>query len=597
MKTFWKIVFGSLLGCLLASIIGFLLFFALIGSVAGMASLAGKAATVPAGEKVLVIDFAKPVTEQSQESFMMVGMNPSFGSSTSLYSMVKGIEAAAEDPQIKFIYLKTDNAATLSLASAEEIRAALARFRDSGKAVISYANTLSNQSYYLASVADKIMFNAYGDPMMFGASSGVMFFKDALDKLGIEMQLIRHGKYKAAGEQFTKNDLTPENREQNQVMIDGIWRSLVDEIAASRDFTAEEFNSWIDNLELTSAEVLKEKGLVDEVWYQGDVDEYLCGICDVKDIDDIKTVDIDTYAKSKVKPSLKAKDKIAVVYANGEIVVGNEQMGRGGIAGVEYSRILADIRKDSTVKAVVLRVNSPGGSAQGAEMINHELGLLKAVKPVVASYGDYAASGGYWISARADKIFTDNTTLTGSIGVFSMLPAFGKALKDKVGVNVVPVNSNKHSDMLSMMRPLDAEEMKFMETNVEKVYTDFTSLVAEGRKMSVEQVDELGQGRIWTGSDALKNGLVDERGGLVDAIRYAETLAGLESGKYRIVEYPATETAYEKLMKGFSSVKAGTETASRIASDPLYPIEAAYSKLREKDFTVLARLPWIYEFR
>ncbi|MBO4571438.1 MAG: signal peptide peptidase SppA [Bacteroidales bacterium] len=583
MKTFWKIVFGSTLGCILASVVGFLLFFSLIGAIAGMAG-AGKNAPLPSGEKVLRLDFSKPVTEQGTEGFTMVGMNPAFGSSISLYSMVKAIEAAAEDPQVKFIYMNTDNCAEMSLASLEEIRTALARFRDSGKAVISYCNTLTNQSYYMASVADKVMFNGYGDAMMFGMSSGIIFFKDALDKLGIDMQLIRHGKYKAAGEQFTKNELTPENREQNQVLIDGIWNAIVSDIAASRDFTAEEFNSWLDNLDLTNASVLLEKGIVDELCYRTDLEDYLCGICDAKKIENINFVDVAEYAKAKVKQPLRAKDKIAVVYADGEIVVENSPYAQGGIAGAEYAAMLSEIRRDSTIKAVVLRVNSPGGSAQGAEMINHELGLLKAVKPVIASYGDYAASGGYWISARADRVFVDNTTITGSIGVFSMIPAFGNALKKKIGVNIAPVNSNRHSDALSMMRPLDDDEIKFMEANVEKVYSDFTSLVAEGRNMTVEQVDEIGQGRVWTGSDALKNGLADERGGLFDAIRYAESL--VSDGKdFKIVEYPVTETTYEKLMKSLSGVSA------------LSPVEAAYSKIREDSYVTLARLPWIYEFR
>lgn len=593
MKTFWKIVFGSTLGCILASIVGCLFFFSLIGSIAGTA---GKKTSLPAGEKILRLDFSKPVTEQSRESFSMVGMSPSFGASISLYDMVKAIEAAAQDPQIKFIYMKPENAALMSLSATEEIRAALARFRESGKAVISYSDIITNQGYYLASVSDKIMFNAYGDAMMFGMSSGMIFFKDALDKLGIDMQLVRHGKYKAAGEQFTKNELTPENREQNQVLIDGIWKSIVSEIAASRDFTAEEFNSWIDNLELTSASVLLEKGVVDELCYRSDLEDYLCGICDVKDVKDLNFVDVADYAKSKVRQSLKIKDKIAVVYADGEIIVENTAMQSGGISGTEFAGILSEIRRDSTVKAVVLRVNSPGGSAQGAEMINHELGLLKAVKPVVASYGDYAASGGYWISARADKIFVDNTTITGSIGVFSMIPSFGKALRNKVGINVAAINSNKHSDMMSLMRPFDSAEIKYMESNVERVYTDFTAIVAEGRKMTVEQVDELGQGRIWAGSDALANGLADERGGLVDAIRYAESLVS-EGKDLRVVEYPAVETAYAKLMKGLSSSRAGIETAARAATDPLFPIEAAYSRLKDETFVTMARLPYIYDFR
>lgn len=602
MKTFWKIVFGSFVGFLLAKIIGLIFGISLIGVLIGSTG-DKKAPSIPSGESILKIDFLTPVTEQTTESFSLSAtpsgsVNPNFGSTISIYSMVKAIEQAAQDPQIKVLYLTPDDPSmVMSFAAAEEIRAALVRFRDSGKPIISYSNQMTGASYYLASVSDKIMFNAYGDPMIFGMSSGVIFFKDALDKLGVDMQLIRHGKYKAAGEQFTKNDMTPENLEQNQAMIDALWGSWVDDMAASRDFTAEEFNSWVDNLELTTAQSLIDHNLVDELCYKSDVDDYFCSIFNVGSADDLKVVSIYDYAKTSVKNVSKSKEKIAVVFADGEIVVDGES--EKIVSGVKFADMLSKIRRDSSIKAVVLRVNSPGGAAQGAEMINHELGLLKEAKPVIASYGDYAASGGYWISVRADRIFVDNCTLTGSIGVFSLVPSFGDALRKKIGVNVVPVNSNKHSDMMNLMRRFDSDETAYMESAIEKVYSDFTSIVAEGRKMNIEKVDELGQGRVWAGSDALKVGLADERGGLIDAIRYAEMVAGLGKDSYKIVEYPAVKTTYEKLLEGIST--GGVRTGRMSASSEISPIsafDAAYSRLKESDsFTTMARMPYIYNFR
>ncbi len=606
MKPMGKIIVGSAVGFLLASIvISFIKIFSLI-ALAGI--LAGSSEVKTPGQGILKIDFNTPVTEQSTESLNFAGGAPgamSLGMNTSIsvYSMVRAIEHAAEDPAIKFIYMTPeDPGMTMSMATAEEVRRALAKFRASGKPIVSYSTTLSGEGYYLASVADKVMFNTYGDPMIFGMSSGVVFFKDALDKLGIEMQLIRHGKYKAAGEQFTKNDLTPENKEQNQAMVDALWDAWAEDIAASRDFTKEEFNSWLDNLEISSAKSLLDKGLVDQLAYQDEVDEYLCKLYGVDEAKDLKFIDIAQYA-STIKSSRKGKDKIAVVYANGEIMV--DTPSDNAISGIKLAADLAEIRKDESIKAVVLRVNSPGGAAQGAEMINRELGLLKAEKPVIASYGDYAASGGYWISARADKIFCDKSTLTGSIGVFSMIPSFGKALRNKAGVNIVAVNSNKHSDIYSMMRPLDANETKYMEDAIEKVYTDFTSIVAEGRGMSVEAVDSLGQGRVWAGSDALEAGLVDECGGLVDAIRYAEQIAGFDEGYCKIVEYPAVKTTYEKLMEGFGNAKAAVKAmtssgkiSKKVKDNPVPAFEAAYSTLQEENMPrTWARMPYIFEFR
>ncbi len=588
MKTFWKIFFGSLLAFLVASILTMIIFFGMIGAIIGSSS---KSPEPIAREAILKLDFLTPVSEQSQESFTwspMAGANYSAG--ISLYDYVRAIDRAAEDPAIKFIYMTPDQPA-LSQSQSEEIRAALLRFRASGKAIVSYSNQMTDGGYYLASVADKVFMNSYGDAVMAGMNSSMVFFKDALDRLGINVQLIRHGKYKSAGETFVKNDISPENREQNEAMLRSMWNAMVEDICASRDLDPVQYNRWIDRLELTDGPSLLARGMVDELRYETDVEEYLCSLMGVEKAKDLRFVDIARYAGTLTQKAARGvRDKIAVVYCSGEIVVNGPD---GMLAGEQMARTLAEIRNDESIKAVVLRVNSPGGAAQGAEMINHEIGLLKEVKPVIASYGDYAASGGYWISARADKIYTNRSTLTGSIGVFSLIPNFGNALRKKVGVNIVSISTHRHSGMLSLMEPLDATEQAYLSQMTERVYSDFTALVAEGRRMPVEKVDELGQGRVWTGSDAVAQGLADEIGTLVDAIDYAAVAAGLENNAYLVVEYPTVKSMIERLRESFSKTRASLDAAA----DPIAALEKSYAKLRKENRAqVYARLPWIYSF-
>jgi protease-4 len=417
----------------------------------------------------------------------------------------------------------------------------------------------------------------------------MIFFKDLLDRIGVEMQLIRHGKYKAAAEQFVQNDISPENLEQNKTMLNSIWKGWCDEITESRDFSSEQFNFWIDNLEFRNAASVLERGIVDELWYSDQVEEYLCSLFGVTESKDLKFTPITKYAAARVKPELRAKEKIAVVYANGEIVVeGSDKE----ISGIKFSQTLEKVRKDSTIKAVVLRVNSPGGSVIASEMIHREITLLKEAKPVIASYGNYAASGGYWISAKADKIFTNKSTLTGSIGVFSLVPNVSKTMEKHLHLRSVAITTNRHSDALSGMRALDNAEKEYMQKMVDKIYTDFTTLVSEGRNMSVEQVDLIAQGRVWSGSDALNIGLADMEGGLTDAISYAAEMAGLS--KYRLVEYPQVKTTLEKLMESISKTGADISTLA----DPLAYIERSYSRLKKETGAVnYARLPIVYDIR
>lgn len=551
MKPFWKVVFGGCLGTIIAFLLVNLIFFGLIGSL--VSSLGKEEQPSVPRNAILKIDLRQSIQEQGKESF---SFNPLAGSASmssglSLLDAIRALDAAAEDPQVKFVYLKADDM-NMDIAVAEEFRAALARFRECGKPVVSYSQGLSAGNYFMASVADKVILNAYGDVMINGMSSQMMYYKDLIDQLGIDIQLIRHGKYKSAGEPYIKSEPSQENKEQYETMLGTIWGMMADAIASSRDFTAEQFNEWIDNLSISNAETAKEKGLVDELWYDDQVRDYFCTLCDVKKAKDLKYVSLKDYAAARVKSNLRAKEKIAVIYADGEIVM--DDHGNGNI-GNNFAKEIAKARQDSSVKAVVFRVNSPGGSVQASAAIEREISLLKECKPVVASYGGYAASGGYWISCGADKIFSDKSTLTGSIGVFGLIPSFGKALRKNVHLNVYEVSTHKHGALATGMSPLDPEEEAMMQKQIDATYEDFVSRVAAGRGLTTEAVDEIAQGRVWAGGDAIKIGLVDELGGLTDAIRYAASMASLEN--YRLVTYPAVVPMYNQILSSMN--ETGTE--------------------------------------
>ena len=483
-------------------------------------------------DRVLKIDFKNPIQEQAGgSSFDIMSLLQSNGTPVSLLSYVRAIDAAAQDESISMIYMTPENISA-GLSQTEEIRAALQRFRDSGKKIVAYCSDFSNMSYYLASVADMLVLDPSASPFITGIGTQQFFLKDILDTLGIDVQLIRHGKYKSAGEMFVRNSSSEENRLQNQEMVSSLWNSISAEIAQSRGkFTQEEFISWVDNLELTDAESFKAHGLVDEIWFKDQMDSCICAQTGSSMISLVRYVKINRYAEKMKKGS--RKNRIAVVYANGDIVMEGD-----GMVGSDMARTLAKVAEMPKVKAVVFRVNSPGGSSQAAEIIRREVERLRLKKPVYVSYGDYAASGGYWISAGKGTIFTDNTTLTGSIGVFSIVPSYGNALRKNLKVNMEVVGSSAHSDMLTGVRPLSEPEVEYFQQQVEKVYDQFTDIVAEGRGLTKERVDELGQGRVWAGAAALEIGLADRKGGLADAINFAAQELGLSREDYRIDEYP-----------------------------------------------------------
>ena len=572
-------------GLLVFAIVGFFLMLGTIGAIAA----AGEAKPVMPSEAVLKIDLsAVALAEQTAEADP-IAMLQGKGSVTpvGIYSAITAVNRAAQDPAIKYIYMRPDGV-TGGFAQVEEFRKALVRFRESGKAVVSYIESPSNSSYYLASASDKIYMTVHegGMNMFNGISTQLIFLKDALDRLGINVQLIRHGKYKSAGEMYIRNSSSKENMEQNVSMITSMWDSWATDIAESRGISKEELNSMINNLELNFPSDFLEKGMVDGLLTREELQQKLADLYVTDNYKNVKGISLADYAK--LNPvNLKPANKVAVIYAEGNIVDGSD---KEQVAGDRFAQIIADVRNDKDVKAVVLRVNSPGGSVLASEKIKAELDLLRKNVPVIASYGNYAASGGYWISANSDYIFANATTLTGSIGVFSMIPDFGGAVKSKLHVNITPVNSNKHADMLGMMRALDPQETAFMQASVERIYSKFTSIVAEGRDMTVEAVDNIAQGRVWTGAEALEIGLVDQIGTIEDAIEYAALcIDGVESvNDVQVVGYPKPLTTLEALLESF-----GGAGESVFAGTPLESVEKAFIGWTEAESgKAYARLPY-----
>lgn len=582
MKTFWKVVLGAFLGTILALV---LLMVLGIGALGSIAALSDKEVAPVAKSSILKIDFSNGITEQGGENFSTNLMTGIVGMSDdiSLYNAVKAIDAAATDPAIKFIYMNLDNF-VYSSAIDEELREALVRFRQCGKAIIAYSNIYTGSSYYMASVADKVILNTFGECSFEGISTQMFFLKDIIDRLGVDVQLVRHGKYKSAGEPFIRNDISEENRAQYEVLLGSLWNSMATAIAQSRDFSVDDLNCWIDNLSIDSAQKAKDLGIVDELWYADQVEDYLCDLFGVDNAKDLSFVTLKDYVAQKVKTDYRVKEKIAILYADGEIAMDDKADGN---IGARFAKEVAKVRKDSTIKAVVLRVNSPGGEVQSAAVIKRELDLLQAEKPVIASYGEYAASGGYWISAACDKIYSDRSTMTGSIGVFGLIPSFGRAIKKNLHINLVEVSTHKHGTVLNGIDPLDEQEYEYVQGSIENIYTEFTSLVADGRSMSVEAVDEIGQGRVWAGADAVEIGLVDEIGGLSSAIEYAALSAGLE--KYQVVGYPAAKSMQDRIMEMISSgkqAKAVLPEALSEFTEPLRWIE------QQQGPAIMARMPY-----
>ena len=592
MKEFLKMTLAAIVGFLVVNVVLLFFSFALLGSLAAL----GSSQPVMPRTAVLTLDMSRiAVSEQTTELDPISQIQGNDISVIGIWDAIQAIDAAAADPAIKYMYLKPDRASG-GIAELEELRTAIDNFRKSGKAVISYMENPSTPGYYLATASDKIYMSAYEGSMnmIAGLSSQMIFLKDILDKLGINVQLIRHGKYKSAGEMYVRNASSPENLKQNRELLDAIWGNWTETIASAREMSQDKFNSLIDGLELNFPDDFLENGLVDELVTSDQMKQKLSDFFDAGMTENVPVISLSDYAKLKVVPNIKAKNKIAVIYANGNIIDGDDVE---QVAGDRFASIISGVRKDSTVKAVVFRVSSPGGSVFASEKIKNEIDLLREKKPVIASYGAYAASGGYWISSNCDYIFSNAGTLTGSIGVFSMIPEFSKTLKDIAHVNITTVSTNRHGDMYSGTRPLDKAETEYMQASVERIYDRFTTLVSEGRGMDKDYVDSIAQGRVWAGSDALELGLVDRIGTIKDAIMYAVSSAkgdyGQDLSNWQIVEYPRPLTTMEKIMEAL-----GGSSAEVFAGTPLESVEKAFKGWSEtQSGQVYARIPYEIEIK
>lgn len=542
MKDFVKYTLATLCGLFIA---GILMFFLGIIAVAGMLASGNSVASV-APQSVFRLTLDGELQEDAAEDPLGELMGDSYRT-LSLKNVLLAIEAARNHPDICGMYVEAKELSAATPAMLQEIRQALADFKKSGKFIVAYGDDYTQECYYVCSVADKIILNPQGQVNWCGLASQPIFYKELLEKIGIRMQVFKVGTYKSAVEPFTNTRMSEANRMQVASYLDDIWATMLSEVASSRQLTADCLDEYADSMfAFRPAEELVKAGLVDTLCYMDGVGEYLRGKTGEKEglIPMAGVKEMLAYAAMQ-----KAKgEKIAVYYAFGEIVDKKGNWDENVIDAGIMCRDLKRLREDESVKAVVIRVNSGGGSAYASEQIWHEIQLLHEVKPVVVSMGGMAASGGYYLSCAADYIFAEPNTLTGSIGIFGMVPDGSQLLGEKLGLHFDVVKTNEYSDFGTVARPFNASESGMMQNYIQRGYRLFIQRVADGRKMPVGEVEQLAEGRVWTGNQAQENGLVDEKGNLKDAIKKAASLVepGLE--EYRTVNYPVPRPWYENLL-------------------------------------------------
>lgn len=556
MKSFLKYTLATIVGVIIVNIVLLLIGFGIISTLSKL----GEQAVDVKENSILRIQLNNEIPDRSSNdpfsNFNLLSLKP--GLSLGLNDILKNIEKASQDSRIKGIYLDLGDIQSNfgGLATTEEIRQALKNFKKSGKFIYSYANMgYSQKSYYLATVADSIFVNPETPLMLMGMGGTSFFYKDMLDKIGIKVDIVKVGKYKSAVEPFTQTEMSDANREQIEVYLRSLWGTILEGISDTRSVSIDSLNFLANHLEFRSPAEEKAYGLFDGVLYEDQVLSLLKDRCGIKETGKLNFVKLSDYRKASSSPTKFVKDKIAIVYASG--MIGFEQTEKS--IGPELAETIRKAREDQTIKAIVLRVNSPGGSALTSDIIWREVSLTTKEKPVIVSMGNVAASGGYYISCAADTIVADPTTLTGSIGIYGQFFSGEKLIKDKIGITSSVVKTNEHSDfgggyplpLPISNRPLTAYEKNVMQKYIEKGYETFLSRVAQGRHMSRDEVHEIAQGRVWTGKDALKVGLVDVLGGMEDALQIAARKAGLDN--YRIVEYPTEKDFFQEFLNSFST--------------------------------------------
>lgn len=584
MKDFLKFTLATITGIIVSGVVLFfvsiLVFFSMVSS--------SESETQVHKNSIMMLDLNGALVERSQDNpfdFLLGDEYSTYG----MDDILSSIKKAKENDDIKGIYIQATSLGT-GFASLEEIRNALKDFKESGKFIIAYGDTYTQGLYYLSSVADKVLLNPQGMIEWRGLASTPMFFKDLLAKIGVEMQVFKVGTYKSAVEPFISTEMSPANREQVNVYLSSIWGQITSDVAESRKVSVDSLNAIADRMMMFHpATESVSCGLADTLIYKNDVRNYLKAMIGIDKDDRMHILGLkDMVNVKKNVPKDKSGNIIAVYYAYGEI--DGTSSSSTGEEGINSKKVIKDLRKlqeDEDVKAVVLRVNSPGGSAFGSEQIWYAVSELKKEKPVIVSMGDYAASGGYYISCNADTIVAEPTTLTGSIGIFGMFPN-AKGLTEKIGLNFDVVKTNQYSDFGMLTRPMTDGEKNLVQMYVNQGYDLFLTRCSDGRGISKEELDKIAQGRVWTGSTAKELGLVDELGGLDKAVEIAIAKAGVDA--YTVMNYPAKESFLESLM----NTNPGNYIKARMMKGTIGEVYQQFSALEnfEKADRIQARVPF-----
>jgi protease IV len=581
MKEFFKFMLASMLGFILLMLIFSFISF---GILAGLMSFAEKKTVEVKDGTVLLIELKDPIPDRTpQTPFIPDFSGMSFRTFLGLNDILRNIDEAAKDDRIKGIVLKLDMVPA-GIATLGEIRSALTDFRNNGKFIYCYGENMSQGAYYLASVADKVYLHPMGLVDFKGLNAQLVFLKGTFDKLDIDMQVVRHGKFKSAVEPLIQDKMSPENREQLNTLISSVWQSMVEEIAISRGLEVDELNSLADRLISYAAGDAFEAGLIDGLVYRDEFRQFYMQLAGIEDDEDERLLSLTKYNRSR-KESEITGDRIAVIYASGQI--GGGKGSDDEVGADRFAETIQQARENEKVKAVVLRINSPGGDALASDVVWRELKLTQEVKPLIVSMGDVAASGGYWIASASEKIVASPFTLTGSIGVFGVIPNFGDFMRDRIGITYDNVQTNRNAGFPSVVRPLTAFERELLQGKVDEIYELFLKRVSDNRDMTPMQVDLIGEGRIWSGKDAQRLGLVDEMGGLQHAINLAAEISGLE--KYRLLELPRQKDIFEQIIEDLSSGVYASILKAELG--PLYQ-DFLYSKAALGWEGVQARLPY-----
>jgi protease-4 len=591
MKQFFKFFFASLLALIVAGGLFMVIFFGVVG--AAVSSIGQEEKAVIKDNSILVLDLSTSLHEIAQGNVLAMvtgGSNDSYG----LFDVLTSIKEAKGDNKIKGIFIKASGSSN-GWATTQQVRDALIDFKKSGKFVVAYADYMSQRDYYVASVADSVFINPMGNIELLGLATQLMFFKGTLDKLEVKPEIFYCGQFKSATEPFRMDKMSEPNRKQQAALQSDIWNELLLAIAEkTKADTATIFN-WAKNGTIqTSQDAVKYK-LADGLRYKDEVEAMLKSKTGIKADEKLRYASMNDYVKST--PNSTGVDRIAVLVAEGDIVDGNGSSSNYQIASEKFIKEIRKVRDNDKIKAVVMRVNSPGGSALASEVILREMQLLKAKKPVVVSMGDYAASGGYYIACQADSIFALPNTITGSIGVFGMMFNTQALFNHKLGVTFDTEKNAPYADFPNLNRPMSEQEKKFIQSSVDSTYHTFKSRVAAGRKMDIAYVDSIGQGRVWTGTAALKNGLVDGLGGLDRALASAAALAKIQN--YKVVTYPTPKDQMQQIMQLINGSSEDEQTLLRqIAQQQMseeYRIYEMIQKFRSNKSQVWMMMPAVPE--